>query len=165
MGCSFAADGGRAIFSHVSSLLPPTCQSGACCLSGHQCPCPKRPSPLQVSLFPLEHSCLTLLPVFPVGSRSLLASLSHPVPSSSDTMSLVCEGPAFSFISEHPLWKAPLQFSEDAYLYTRSTGEEWMEVLWPQGPFILALGSALRCEPGPGHERTASRQPRGSCDE
>ena len=26
-----------------------------------------------------------------------------------------------------------------------------MEVLWPQGPFILALGSALKCEPGPGH--------------
>ena len=73
-------------------------------------------------MFPLEHSCLTLLPVFPVGTRSLLASLSHPVPSSSDTMTLVCEGPAFSFISEHPLGKAPLQFSEDAYLNTRSTG-------------------------------------------
>lgn len=26
-----------------------------------------------------------------------------------------------------------------------------MEVLWPRGPFILALGSALKCEPGPGH--------------
>lgn len=29
-----------------------------------------------------------------------------------------------------------------------------MEVLWPRAPFILALGSALRCEPGPEHERT-----------
>lgn len=29
----------------------------------------------KVSLFPLEHSHLTLLPVFPVGTRSLLASL------------------------------------------------------------------------------------------
>ena len=48
--------------------------------------------------------------------------------------------------------------------FISTTGEEWMEVLWSQGPFILALGSALRCEPGPGHERTASCQPRSSCD-
>ena len=34
----------------------------------------------------------------------------------------------------------------------------------PQGPFIPALGSALRCETGPGHERTASCHPHGSCD-
>ena len=26
-----------------------------------------------------------------------------------------------------------------------------MEVLWPQGPFIPVLGSALRSETGPGH--------------
>lgn len=59
-----------------------------------------------------------------------------------------------------PLWTAPLPFPEDTHLYTRSTGSvstsggEWMEVLWPRAPFILALGSALRCEPGPEHERT-----------
>ena len=33
-----------------------------------------------------------------------------------------------------------------------------------QGPFIPALGSALRCETGPERERTASCHPRGSCD-
>ena len=31
-------------------------------------------------------------------------------------------------------------------------------------PFILVLGSSLRCETWPGHERTASCQPHGSCD-
>lgn len=36
-----------------------------------------------------------------------------------------------------------------------------MEVLWSQGPFMLALGSAPAGEAGPGHERTASRHPHG----
>ena len=31
-------------------------------------------------------------------------------------------------------------------------------------PFMLVLGSSLRCETWPGHERTASCQPHGSCD-
>ena len=44
-----------------------------------------------------------------------------------------------------------------------SPGEEWMEVLWPQCPFIPVLCSALRCETVPGHEKT-SFHPRGSCD-
>ena len=34
-----------------------------------------------------------------------------------------------------------------------------MEVLWPQGPFIPALGSALRGETGPGHLGTRGPPP------
>ena len=45
-----------------------------------------------------------------------------------------------------------------------TSAEEWLEVLWPQGPLILVLGSALRCETRPGHERTTSCHPCGSCD-
>lgn len=45
-----------------------------------------------------------------------------------------------------------------------SPGEEWMEVLWSQCPYIPALSSTLRCETVPGHEKTASFHPRGSCD-
>ena len=36
-----------------------------------------------------------------------------------------------------------------------------MEGLSPQGPFILALGSAPACEKGSGHEGTASCHPHG----
>ena len=53
----------------------------------------------------------------------------------------------------------PMQYS-----VVSTPGEEWMEVLWPQGPFIPAWLSALRCETVPGHEKTASFHPCGSCD-
>ena len=71
--------------------------------------------------------------------------------------------------SEHPLWKPcsgsqwALTVSKQHRVCQHLRREEDGDALFLR-PFILVLGSSLTCETWPGHERTASCQPHGSCD-
>ena len=94
--------------------------------------------------------------LLPLGMHPYPCHSQGPAPALPPGLSTLVEGPA-------PAPSGHLPVSKQHRVCQHLRREEDGDALFLR-PFILVLGSSLTCETWPGHERTASCQPHGSCD-